>query len=144
MAMMAGSSAIVLTQYVTVKPGVIDQDAGQRRVPQENWSAVIMAVDRHRVHHKRRRHQTRDQCGARRPIEDVDESTEKPERINMPDLHSAGMGQNDHGYARHQLDDHRRQQYLLSVESIGDSAGEQAENDEGQCLQKSRQPQLEG
>ena len=71
-------------------------------------------------------------------------ASDKTESIDVPDLHSVGMGQKGHGHTRHQLDNHRGQQHLLSVESIGHRAGEQAENDEGERLEESGEPQLKG
>ena len=57
-------------------------------------------------------------------LKHIHESTEKPEGIDVPDLHTVGIGEKHHSHTRHQLDDHRRQQYLLSVESIRYRAGE--------------------
>ena len=77
-------------------------------------------------------------------LKNVHETSEKAESIDMPDLHCVGMGQKGHSHTRHQLDNHRYQQHLLSVESIRYRAREQAENDKGERLQESRQPQLKG
>ena len=125
------------------QPRVIDHHAGQGG-SDEKTRLKNHRVHGHGVHHQRRRHQTRDQRGSRRPIEDIDEGAKKPESIDVPDLDRAGVSQHDHGRARHQLDNHRHQQYFLAVEGIGDGAGKQAEDDEGQGLQKSGEPEHEG
>ena len=60
----------------------------------------------------------------------------------MPNLHAPGDGKNPEQQAWNELDRDRCDQELLAVDSVGNRAGKQAEDNERKSVEKTSEPKL--